>query len=297
MQSTIDTYIDHLLIERGLSQNTLAAYRRDLSDLAVCLDGKGVKHWQDVRTGDLIDHLSALRGKGQTPRTVRRKMVTIRGFFRHMHVSGALPGKNPAETLGAVQVPANLPDVMSLTEIDLLLQQPDTETPAGIRDRAMMEIMYAAGLRVSELTRLRNEDINTEAGFIKVSGKGGKERLAPLGEEAVQWLDRYRKEVRPGLMKVGLSPYLFPGRGGRGAMTRQAFWQKVRAYTFKAGLRTAISPHTFRHSFATHMLEGGADLRTVQVLLGHSSIATTQIYTHVSREHLKEVHRKFHPRG
>lgn len=297
MESFIDSYIDYLLIEKGLSESTLAAYRRDLADLAVYLKKDGFDDWRDVRTADLAGYLSLLRREGKSPRTVRRKVVVLRGLFRYLESSGALGEGNPAEVLGPVQVPGRLPDVMSAEEIDQLLRQPDRDTRTGIRDRTMMEVMYAAGLRVSELVKMKNEDINHEAGFVRVEGKGGKERLAPLGAEALYWLGRYLEEVRPVLMKDRLSPYLFPGRGGRGALTRQAFWQIIKAYAMKAGLRDVISPHTFRHSFATHMLEGGADLRSVQILLGHSSIATTQIYTHVSREHLRAVHRKYHPRG
>ena len=297
MQSYIDSYIDYLLIERGLSRNTLSAYRSDLMDLAGHMEARGVGDWQYARTGDLMDFFSLLRQRGQSPRTVRRKMATLRGFFRHLDSSGALSEGNPADSLGPVQIPGSLPDVMRVDEIDLLLRQPDTDTPAGIRDRTMMEVMYAAGLRVSELIRLKSGDINTEAGFMKVVGKGDRERLAPLGDVALQWLARYRTEVRPGLLKDNLSPYLFPGRGGKGAITRQAFWLRIKVYARQAGLGAVISPHTFRHSFATHMLEGGADLRSVQVLLGHSSIVTTQIYTHVSSEYLRAVHKKYHPRG
>ncbi len=222
-------------------------------------------------------------------------MVAVRGFHRYLVAKGHL-SKNPAENIGPLQIPRNLPDVLSANQMDLLLKQPETSKYSGLRDRAMMEITYAAGLRVSELLGLKMEDLNREAGFLRVTGKGSRQRLTPVGKEALYWLERYTKEARPHLLKGRLNAYLFPGRGGKAHITRQAFWLKIRKYAKKAGL-PQIHPHTFRHSFATHLLEGGADLRSVQILLGHANIVTTQIYTHVSREHLKKVHKKFHPRG
>ena len=294
MQSHIDAYIDHLLVEKGLSRNTLEAYRSDLEAFSAFLDGRNEP--SGVSAGDILRFVSEMRRSGLSARTVRRRMVTIRGFFGHLQLRGDI-GQNPAGNLDVTKVPRLLPDVLNPEDMERLLEQPDTDRPRGLRDRAMMETMYAAGLRVSELTGLKTGDVNYEAGFVRVFGKGAKERLAPLGDVALDWLVRYRDEARPVLTRGGLSQYLFPGRGGKGPISRQAFWQKVKGYALQAGIGRSITPHTFRHSFATHMLEGGADLRTVQVLLGHSSITTTQIYTHVSREHLREVHRKYHPRG
>jgi len=180
--------------------------------------------------------------------------------------------------------------------MERLLQQPDTSTAPGLRDKAMMEMTYASGLRVSELLELKVEDMNREAGYLRVTGKGSHQRLTPVGKEALYWVDRYMQEARPKLLAGRLNAFLFPGRGGKGHISRQALWLNIRQYARQAGL-PPIHPHTFRHSFATHLLEGGADLRSVQILLGHANIVTTQIYTHISREHLKEVHRKYHPRG
>jgi integrase/recombinase XerD len=296
MQSFIDTYLDYLLIEKGLSDNTLSAYRSDLESYRKYMKTRGIESHLGVSSAEVLAFISSQRKDSISPRSVRRRIVVIRGFHSHL-VQNGVAKDNPLDNIESTWIPKSLPDVMSVSEIEILLQQPDVTTPAGVRDRAMLETIYAAGLRVSELVNLKVEDVNYEAGYLRVLGKGSKERLAPLGEMALEWLNRYRTEARPKLMSRYVSPYLFPGRGGKGFISRQALWQKVKAYAAKAGIRTVISPHTFRHSFATHMLEGGADLRTVQVLLGHASISTTQIYTHLSREHLREVHRKYHPRG
>ncbi len=295
MQPFIDAYLDHLLVEKGLSDNTLAAYRADLTAYRAFLEESGLTRAEDVRPSHILTFVTRLRDEGQAARSARRKVVSVRGFHRYLVISGHLK-KNPAENIGPITIPRTLPDVLSPAQMDLLLSKPDTSTAAGIRDRTMMEITYAAGLRVSELVRLRMEDLNREAGFLRVTGKGSRQRYTPLGKEALHWVDIYVREARPRLTRGRLTPFLFPGRGGAGPISRQAMWLKIRAYAGKAGL-PGIHPHTFRHSFATHLLEGGADLRTVQILLGHANIVTTQIYTHLSREHLKEVHRKYHPRG
>ena len=295
MQSLIDSYLDHLLIEKGLADNTLSAYRNDLETYRDFLEGQGISDPGQVRTSNINNFIAQLRSEGLAAKTARRKVVAVRGFHRYLVASG-LHDKNPAHNIGPLQIPGNLPDVLSADQIDILLRQPDTAKHTGLRDRAMMEMTYAAGLRVSELISLEMEDVNREAGFLRVTGKGAKQRLTPLGKEALFWLDKYSDEARPQLLKGRLNAFLFPGRGGKGHISRQAFWLKIRQYAKDAGL-PPIHPHTFRHSFATHLLEGGADLRSVQILLGHANIVTTQIYTHISREHLKEVHRKFHPRG
>ena len=295
MQPLIDSYLDHLLVEKGLADNTLSAYRGDLESYSTFLSNQGVKDPEEVRSSHIYSFIAHLRDEGLTAKSARRKVVAVRGFHRYLVSSGHL-SKNPAENLGPLQIPRNLPDVLSANQMDILLKQPDTSKYTGLRDRAMMEMTYAAGLRVSELLGLKMEDLNREAGFLRVTGKGSRQRLTPLGKEALHWLERYIKEARPHLLKGRLNAYLFPGRGGKAHITRQAFWLKIRKYAQEAGL-PLIHPHTFRHSFATHLLEGGADLRSVQILLGHANIVTTQIYTHISREHLKAVHKKFHPRG
>ena len=295
MQPLVDTYIDHLLIEKGLSDNTLAAYRTDLTSYVGFLLESGIKNPEEIRPSHILNFITRMREGGAGATTARRKLVSIRGFHGHLRNAG-ITENNPAGNIDPVRVPMILPDVLTAGEMDRLLGQPDTSSDNGTRDRAMMEMSYAAGLRVSELVSLKMEDLNREAGFLRVTGKGSHQRLSPLGKEALYWLETYLAEARPRLMKTGMTPYIFPGRGGKGHITRQAFWQKLQKYANQAGLRR-IHPHTFRHSFATHLLEGGADLRSVQVLLGHANIVTTQIYTHISREHLKEVHKKYHPRG
>ena len=295
MQRFIDAYLDFLLIEKGLADNTLSAYRSDLLSYRDFLSGQGISDPGEVRSAQIYSFITHLRDEGLTAKSARRKVVVIRGFHKYLVSSGYVK-KNPAANIGPLQIPRNLPDVLSANQMDILLKQPDTSKYTGLRDRAMMEMTYAAGLRVSELIGLTMEDINREAGFLRVTGKGARQRLTPVGKEALYWLDTYISEARPHLLKGRLNAFLFPGRGGQGHISRQAFWLKIRKYAKGAGLPD-IHPHTFRHSFATHLLEGGADLRSVQILLGHANIVTTQIYTHISREHLKEVHKKFHPRG
>jgi integrase/recombinase XerD len=295
MNKFVDAYLDHLLIEKGLSDNTLSAYRGDLTSYSAFLSEKGISKPEDVRSSHILSFIKHLRDTGLTAKSARRKVVAVRGFHRYLAATGHL-SRNPAENIGPLQIPKNLPDVLSANQMDVLLNQPDTSRFTGLRDKAMMEMTYAAGLRVSELVGLKTDHLSREAGFLRVTGKGGRQRLTPLGKEALYWLDRYMEEARPHLLKGRLNAFLFPGRGGKGHISRQAFWLKLRQYAREAGL-PHIHPHTFRHSFATHLLEGGADLRSVQILLGHANIVTTQIYTHISREHLKEVHKKFHPRG
>ena len=295
MNKFIDAYLDHLLIEKGLSTNTLSAYRSDLSGYAGHLEKEGIRSAGEVRTAHITSFIAGLHDQGLSARTARRKLVAVRGFHRHLVLTGNTE-KNPAANVEPLRVPRSLPDVLTVSEMDLLLRQPDVSNNQGIRDRAMLETIYAAGLRVSELIGLKMEEVNLESGFLRVTGKGSRQRLTPLGKEAIHWLELYLKDARPHLLKGRLSAWVFPGRGGNNHISRQAVWQKIQACSLKAGLRP-IHPHTFRHSFATHLLEGGADLRSVQILLGHANIGTTQIYTHISRKHLIEVHRKYHPRG
>jgi len=295
MQSFIDAYLDHLLIEKGLSKNTLSAYRSDLESYGVFLSDQGVTEPGSVRSAHIHSFITNLREMGLAAKSARRKLVAVRGFHKYLVAYGHL-SKNPVDNVGPLQIPRNLPGVLSISQMERLLQQPDTSTAPGLRDKAMMEMTYASGLRVSELLELKVEDMNREAGYLRVTGKGSHQRLTPVGKEALYWVDRYMQEARPKLLAGRLNAFLFPGRGGKGHISRQALWLNIRQYARQAGL-PPIHPHTFRHSFATHLLEGGADLRSVQILLGHANIVTTQIYTHISREHLKEVHRKYHPRG
>lgn len=292
----VAAYLDHLLIEKGLARNTLDAYAGDLGRYAAFLAARGVADPALAGTPDVLAFVISLRKGGLCARSVRRKLAAVRGLHRRLAALGLAAG-NPCDKVESTRVPRDLPDTLTLAEVESLLKRPDTGAPEGVRDRLILEMLYGAGLRVSELVGLRPEDVVREGRFLRVKGKGSKERLAPLGEEALAWYGRYMTEARPALTRGRQSPFVFPGRGARRATTRQTVWNRVKGHARAAGLAHRVHPHTFRHSFATHMLERGADLRTVQVLLGHSSIATTQIYTHLSREHLKEVHRRFHPRG
>jgi integrase/recombinase XerD len=239
--------------------------------------------------------LIALRDAGLGPRSRARHLVSIRGFYRFA-VREKVLKHDPAGLIDLPKTSLRLPDVLSIDEVDLLLGIPDAGKPTGARDAAMLELLYAAGLRVSELVNLKLQDINLEAGFVRVLGKGSKERLVPIGLQAQKKIDFYIETSRKILLKNLISPYLFVARAGK-PITRQGFWKLMRRYATRAHLTKQISPHSLRHSFATHLLEGGADLRAVQIMLGHVDIATTQIYTHVTRKHLKDLHEKFHPRG
>ena len=288
----IDRYLSFLSAERGLSPHTLEGYRRDLEDLALYLDRVG-RDLGSVDVEVLMGYLMNLAARGLSPATIRRRLSAIRGFYAFL-VEMELLDSDPTEGLDNPRTWKHLPQVLSLDEVERLLQAPPGDNPRGLRDRAMLEVLYATGVRVSELVSLRLVDLDMERGFLKVLGKGKKERVVPLGEEAIGWLRRYL-EVRGKLDKKG-SAYLFLSNRG-GPMTRQRFWQIIKEYARKVGITKGISPHTLRHSFATHILERGADLRSVQELLGHADLSTTQIYTHVARAHLEKIYKKSHPRA
>ncbi len=288
----IDRYLSFLSAERGLSPHTLEGYRRDLEDLALYLDRVG-RDLGSVDVEVLMGYLMNLAARGLSPATIRRRLSAIRGFYAFL-VEMELLDSDPTEGLDNPRTWKHLPQVLSLDEVERLLQAPPGDNPRGLRDRAMLEVLYATGVRVSELVSLRLVDLDMERGFLKVLGKGKKERVVPLGEEAIGWLRRYL-EVRGELDKKG-SAYLFLSNRG-GPMTRQRFWQIIKEYARKVGITKEISPHTLRHSFATHILERGADLRSVQELLGHADLSTTQIYTHVARAHLEKIYKKSHPRA
>lgn len=288
----VDDYLNHLVVERGLSRNSVEAYSHDLCRFFSWLDPKGP---ETVKLEDLRGFMEWLRGQGLSARSTTRNMSAIRGFYRYL-VEEELLDKNPAELLDRPRMGRTLPDVLNKDDMERLLMAPDIEIKEGLRDRAMLELLYAAGLRVSELVELSLNHVDFAAGVVMVFGKGGKERLVPIGEVAGNWIKEYLKHARPGLMKSMNSKSLFISKRGRG-ITRQAVWYRIKHYTQKAGLSGKVSPHTFRHSFATHLLEGGADLRAVQAMLGHSDISTTQIYTHVDRERIRAEYDKFHPRA
>ena len=289
---SIEEFIDLSWMERGLAEATLSAYRSDLSRFSRWLSGRG-RRLEEVRRLDVLDFLG--EHAHWPPRTVARRLSALRRFYQHLEREGRI-GNNPCDRVDAPRLGRPLPGVLSEQEVERLLAAPDLETASGVRDRAMLEVLYATGLRVSELVGLRSEQVNLIQGVLRVVGKGGKERLVPLGEPAVEWLERYLRKGRPDILVERRTPALFPTSRGR-AMTRQAFWHLIKRYAARAGISQGISPHTLRHAFATHLLDHGADLRVVQMLLGHRDISTTQIYTHIARERLKVLHARHHPRG
>jgi len=290
-----DLFLHHLRIERGLSANTVDNYALDLRAYLAFLHAQGVARFGQVTDLLVRQHLAELGHGGLGARSLARHLSAIKSLHRHLVDEGEL-SDDPARAVRPPKLPQRLPEWLSLPEVDALLGAPDLSTPRGLRDRAMLELMYACGLRVSELCSLRLGDFRPDPGLVRVFGKGSKERLVPVGRSAVQRTDAYLREGRDRLLSNRVSPYLFVGTR-RPKVSRAGFWRDVQRWALKAGIRKAVSPHKLRHSFATHLLERGADLRAVQAMLGHASIATTQIYTHVDRAHLKDVHRRFHPRG
>jgi integrase/recombinase XerD len=294
-EPAIDRFLQYLVVEKGLARSTVEAYSRDLAAYAGFLVRKGADRLSEEDTGRILEHLIDLRKSGLSARSRARHLASIRGLYRFLARERHL-ASDPSRLVELPRMTMKLPEVLSVAEIRRLLETPDPARPRGARDAAMIELMYAAGLRVSELVGLRRHDVNLEAGFVRVRGKGGKERVVPIGSFARQKVGTYLADSRPLLLGKRTSAYLFVARAGR-PMSRQGFWKLLRNCGRKAGLRRPVSPHTLRHSFASHLLEGGADLRVVQVMLGHADIATTQIYTHVAREQLQSIHRRCHPRG
>lgn len=293
-RALLERFLDALWMERGLSENTLAAYRRDLEGLGQWLAARGDSLGAASRSL-LLDYLQARNAQGAKPRTAARFRSTLRRFYRYL-VREKLREDDPSARIDAPHLGRPLPDTLTEAEVEALLAAPNPDDVLGLRDRAMLEVLYATGLRVSELVGLTLPQVSLTQGLVRVMGKGSKERLVPLGEEAVAWIDRYLVHGRPALMGCRPSEALFVSRRGD-AMTRQTFWHLIKRHARSAGIAKQLSPHTLRHAFATHLLNHGADLRVVQMLLGHSSLSTTQIYTHVARERLKTLHRMHHPRG
>jgi integrase/recombinase XerD len=295
-QRLVERFCDAAWLADGLARNTLEAYRRDLTQFAAWLATQGGPGLLAAGPADLSRHLAwQVEAKKAKPRTTGRLVSSLRRFYRFLLLEG-LRQDDPCAHIEAPKLPRALPKSLSEAEVEALLAAPETATDLGLRDKAMLEALYASGLRVSELTGLKVQQVSLDMGVVRVLGKGAKERLAPLGEEALDWIQRYQKLARPAILGARKSDALFVTARGA-AMTRQAFWGLVKRYAAKAGIRTAISPHTLRHAFATHLINHGADLRVVQLLLGHADISTTQIYTHVARERLKRIHAKHHPRG
>lgn len=288
----VDRFLDALWMERGLSENTLQAYRSDLYAFAKWLSKKSV-NIKDAETGDILAYL-AEQGT-RSARTSARRLSSLRRLYEYLLREGEIK-KDPVLNIESPRIGRPLPKTLTEDEVEALIDAPDVKTPKGLRDRAMLEVLYATGLRVSELVGLRLSQLNLRQGVVRVFGKGNKERLVPLGEEAVNWLELFLRDARAGFFKEVPDDVIFPSNRGR-QMTRQTFWHAIKNYSIQAGISKTLSPHVLRHAFATHLLNNGADLRVVQMLLGHSDISTTQIYTHVARERLKELHSQHHPRG
>lgn len=293
-QRAIEHFLDALWMEKGSSANTLAAYRSDLEGFAAWLQARG-STLGAVDRALLMDYLAEGLHAGRSARSAARLLSCLRGFYRHLLREGSITA-DPTLRVPGPRMPRALPGTLSENEVERLLAAPDVETPLGLRDRTMLELLYACGLRITELVTLDIAAVGFMQGVVRIIGKGSRERLVPVGDEALAWLERYLREGRPELPGKGQGAVLFPGRAGR-ALTRQAFWHRIRHHAVTAGITRPLSPHTLRHAFATHLLNHGADLRVVQMLLGHSDLSTTQIYTHVARERLKQLHAAHHPRG
>ena len=289
----LDTFIDHLWLEDGLAKNTLESYRADLSQFAAWL-GKRNTQIMAANQADIQQYL-AVKFPQSKPRSIGRLIASMRRFYRYC-LRENLIQTDPTLQIESPKLPRSLPKSLNEQEVEDLLNAPETRMPIGLRDRAMLELLYASGLRVSELVTVKVNEVSTQDGVVRVTGKGSKTRLVPMGEEAADWITKYLKESRPEILQKRLSDALFV-TARADCMTRQAFWYLIKRYALQAGITKHMSPHVLRHAFATHLLNHGADLRVVQMLLGHSDISTTQIYTHVARERLKQLHSVHHPRG
>jgi integrase/recombinase XerD len=295
LPDAIGRYLRHLEVERRVAANTLDAYRRDLSRLhefAVAV-GRPVPH---LGRRDLEEFVRAAMSDGLSATSTARLVAAARGFYKFLRLTGEIP-ENPADDLRSPRIFVSLPRYLSHEEVEALLAAPDAMTPRGVRDRALLEVLYATGLRVSELVHLRLGDLHLAQGYVQCVGKGSKERIVPLGDEAAAWVRRYLAEARPALTRRRQSAWLFVNARGGARLSRLGFWKVLKGYGRAAGIRSHLSPHVLRHSFATHLLERGADLRAIQTMLGHADLSTTQIYTHVLEARLRQVYDRFHPRG
>jgi integrase/recombinase XerD len=295
--AVISSFLMHVRVEKGLSANTISAYKRDLYKFEEFARKRKLTV-ESVGRDDLVDFLAGLYRQKLESRTVARQLVTLRNFFRFAQIQELIP-EDPSINLESPKIRRHLPGYLRLEEVEKLLEQPDSKTPTGLRDRAMLEVLYSTGLRVSELINLGVSDLDLKVGCVRCIGKGDKERIVPVGKKASGMVDKYLREGRPQLLrnaKASSAPALFVNRRGA-ALSRVGVWKILSAYGRRAGLRVALTPHMLRHSFATHLLEGGADLRSVQLMLGHADISTTQIYTHVVEERLKQIYKAHHPRA
>lgn len=291
----LDDFMARLSIDCGVSRSTLDEYSRDLLNFIDFADRQKLGSPDNIGPREILAWLKLLRESGLSPRTTARKLSALRGFFRFLVEEYGLDS-TPLSAINNPRIGTHLPEVLSISEVDTLMEQPEVNKPAGLRDRALLELTYACGLRASEAVGLKFNQLDIKVGYLRIFGKGNKERIVPVGKVAIEWLNNYLKSGRPKLLSKRASRFVFVGRAGR-PLTRQRFWQLFITYSISAGIKSKVSPHVLRHSFATHLLEGGADLRAVQMLLGHSNISTTQIYTHLKLQHLRTIHQKYHPRG
>ncbi|MGE4357947.1 MAG: site-specific tyrosine recombinase XerD [Candidatus Omnitrophota bacterium] len=295
MKEWIEQFLNYLSVERSLAQNTIISYRRDLKVFQKYLNDKGIVSWDKVIRKEVEDFLLKRREEGLNPSSLSRELVAIKMFFKFLAQEGLIR-EDPTAVLETPRLWKRLPESLSVKEIEKILNSVRTNDYLGFRDRTCLELLYATGMRVSEVADLKVSDVNLDAGFVRCKGKGDKERIIPLGKIAIRYLRNYLNEIRPKLAKKGNEPFLFLSHLGK-KISRQSIWKLIKKYASRAGIKKKIGPHTLRHSFATHLLERGADLRVVQEMLGHANISTTQIYTHVNKERLKAIHKMFHPRG
>lgn len=294
MKELIDTFLDYLSVERGLAANTIVSYRQDLGTFAGFLKQRGIELAGKASRADIVDFMMSQKDQGICPNSICRRLAAIRMFYRFLVRERVIPA-DPTALVESPKLWKRIPETLSEQEVEALLNQPDIHGRQGIRDRTILETMYATGMRVSEVAGLKVDGVNLDVGFVRCVGKGSKERIVPLGSKAVHWLQRYLQSVRPKMLGKKESDRVFVSRVGAG-LSRQSMWKLIKAYARQARIRKVIKPHILRHSFATHLLEHGADLRSVQEMLGHANISTTQIYTHVNKDRLKNIHRQFHPR-
>lgn len=295
MEDYVDSYYSYLAVIKGLSKNTLESYIRDCKKFIFYLKKDNVFELSKIKHSHILDFLTQLKYKKSKPRTIARYIVSIKQFFRYLLIEKIIT-EDPTINIRTPKLSVSLPDILSLQEIEQLLESPDDSTNIGQRDSTMLEVLYGTGIRVSELINLELNGLNFDLGYIMVMGKGSKERIVPLGSIALRKVKSYIEYGRNALLKDKSSDYLFLNRNGK-RMTRQGFWKNLRQYVIKSGINKTVTPHTIRHTFATHLLERGADLRTIQILLGHSDISSTQIYTHIDVKRLKDIHAKHHPRA
>lgn len=295
-EALTESFLNYLIVECGLSDNTIKGYKGDLRNFSNYLQDEGIRRFQDLRAKMIVNFIEKEKQRGLSENSISRSLVTIKMLYKYMIMEGKI-SVNPMSSVNTLKLQKHLPEVLHYKAVEEILQAPDCNDKLGIRDKAILELMYATGARVSEVASIKTSWINFDYGYIRCQGKGSKQRIVPMGAEASKSIRRYLQEVRPLLVRIEADePLLFLSRTGK-KLRRENIWSIVKKYAIKAGIRSNISPHTLRHSFATHLLEGGADLRSVQEMLGHSNISTTQIYTHIDRKYLKSIHQKFHPRA